>query len=129
DLNNLTVRWQTTEGADRYQVIISTDPRFPNGPNTVRLPIVTVIPPDLGGPLEASINSVTVNNARLRNAAQLFISVLAFNSADPLRPKPLGGVCYAAIQVLQSTPPPPNPGGGGGGGPTPPPAPSHKGKR
>src|SRR5207248_7632954 len=130
DLNNLTVRWQTTEGANAYQVIISTDPEF-RGNTTFKVgPVVQVVPPDLGGPLEASINAITVNNARLRNARQLFISVIAWNTDDPLRPKPFGGVCYAPIEVLNATAPPPPPGGGGGGGgPPPPPPPAARKKR
>jgi len=130
DLNNLTVVWQTTEGANAYQVIISTDPEF--RPNTTFKvgPVVEVVPPDLGGPLEASINAITVTNPRLVNARHLFISVIAWNTDDPLRPKPFGGVCYAPVGVLNATaPPPPAGGGGGGGGPTPPPGPVHKGKK
>jgi hypothetical protein len=109
DLTNLTVRWQTTDGADRYQVIISRDIRFlPN--QTVRLPVVTVVPPDRGGPLEAEVTGVNVaGDAKLKGATQVFISVVAFNSGDPVKVKPNGGVCYAPIQVVPIAPPPPTP--------------------
>lgn len=108
DLTNFTAEWETTPGADRYQVIISRDIRFlPN--QTVRLPIVTVVPPNLGGPLTAAIGPVAVNNPKLAGANQIFISVLAWNSSDPVLPRPLGGVCYAPVQATNATPPPPAP--------------------
>lgn len=104
DLSNLTVTFQTTPGADKYQVAVSSGIGF-RASKTARCPTVTVVPPDKGGPTEASAVGCDVS-VKLLGAPQVFISVFAWTSSDA-RPVPFGAVTYPPIAVTPVTPPPP----------------------
>lgn len=103
DLASLTVNFQTTPGADSYQVVVSRDLRFRRG--AVRSPLQFVVPPDRGGPVESSITFDASRAAR--GSKQLFVTVIAWSSIDRFRPKPLGGISYPIVAVNPVIPPPP----------------------
>jgi len=110
DLRNLVVTFQTTPGADRYQVLISKNLNF-RGPGVVRCPIRQIVPPDRGGPAQVSVPcSIQPSTRNVGAGNRTFITVLAFAADDPFRPVPFGGVTYPPIQVTQTGPPPPPPG-------------------
>jgi len=113
DLANLTVRFTTTPGADKYQVLVSSDTGFANA-RTFRCFPITVVPPDHGGPTEATVTCDAAVPRVVGPGNQSFITVIAWTSIDPLRPAPYGGISYPPIGVtLQVTPPPASPGSPG----------------
>jgi hypothetical protein len=102
DPANLVVTFTTTSGADRYQVLVSTDVWFRRG-TVASSPLVSV-PPDRGGP---TVRTITMNASRLTRRArqgQLFVTVRARASRGQGR-----GVTYPPIEVSINPPPPPGP--------------------
>ncbi len=113
EVTNLTVRFATTPGASNYQVFVSSDLRFKAG-STVRCPAVQFVPPDRGGPIEATVSCDVSRlmqprrGRRGRQPTQLFVTVLAWAIGDP-RPIPYGGISYPAVAVVPVVGPPPPP--------------------
>ncbi len=108
DLSSLSVRFTTTPGATQYALMVSRNLAFsPNA--TVRSRPIAVVPPDRGGPTEATISGFDASRRPLTGGSQVFITVLAWTVDDPFRPVPWGGITYPPIGVGFTIGPPPPP--------------------
>jgi len=123
NLNELTITWQQTPGADTYFILVSPDPNYPKG-RRVSFGPFKVLPVDQGGD-DTITQTISVGGRRIAGAATLNVSVGARNSSDKLKPQPNGAIFGPSVQIRpENLPPsPPNtdpgvdPGAGDPGGP------------
>jgi hypothetical protein len=110
-LDQLSVTWAQTPGADTYAIWVGTTPSFQGGKKVAFGPF-QALPVDQGG--DATLTQVVDVSAKtaLANARTIYITVGARNSHDQIAPKPLGYIFSAPVGVQPQTPPPPPPGGG-----------------
>lgn len=104
DLQEVTVEWQQTPGANTYFIWFSRNPTFPEN-SRVRFGPFTTIPINQGGP-DTVTQVIDARSNRLLGAQTIYISVGARNSTDSIAPKPFGAVFSAPVAVQPETPPP-----------------------
>lgn len=106
NVNEFSVEWQQTPGADSYVVWVSADPTFRK--KVVKFQADRTVPVDQGGPLTTSI-TLNANKSKLRRANRIFIAIGARRAGDP-RPRPNGAIFSSPVQALPEFTPPPPPG-------------------
>ena len=106
-LDELTVTWQQTEGADTYTIWISKNANFPRD-KRVEFGPFRVLPVDQGGDPEIT-RTFDARSAKIRGANFVYISVGARNSQDRNKPRPFGAIYSGAVRVKPIQPPPPPP--------------------
>jgi hypothetical protein len=106
-LDELTLTWQQTEGADTYLVWISRNSNF-SPDKRVEFGPFRVLPVDQGGDPELT-RTFDARSNKLRGANFVYISVGARNSQDRNKPRPFGAIFSGAVRVRNITNPPPPP--------------------
>lgn len=106
-LDELTLTWQQTEGADTYLIWISKSANF-SPDKRVEFGPFRVLPVDQGGDPELT-RTFDARSPKLRGANFVYISVGARNSQDRNKPRPFGAIFSAAVRVRNIGNPPPPP--------------------
>ncbi len=103
-LDELTLTWQQTEGADTYLVWISKNANFSND-KRVEFGPFRVLPVDQGGDPEVT-RTFDARSAKLKGSQFVYVSVGARNSSDRNKPRPFGAIFSGAVRVRNLTGPP-----------------------
>jgi len=106
-LDELTLTWQQTEGADTYLIWISKTANF-SPDKRVEFGPFHVLPVDQGGDPELT-RTFDARSPKLKGSQFVYISVGARNSQDKNKPRPFGAIFSGAVRVRNITNPPPPP--------------------
>jgi hypothetical protein len=111
-LDELTLTWQQTEGADTYLVWISKNSNF-SPDKRVEFGPFRVLPVDQGGDPEIT-RTFDARSPKLKGSQFVYISVGSRNSSDRNKPRPFGAIFSGAVRVRNLTGPPNPPTVNGG---------------